>query len=318
MTKRNKERFKQKIQNMKTKVLLIVALLMCSTIGMAQKQLKQKYLKPVKSKESVSIVVDGKSRDYYDLSQKPTVIKVKGAGKLRVLSRCQFKAAQEKQERYQIEYRIDGGKTEVLKSKRVNRSVKASYSDGALGVPSTLEWFEIEFGPGEHSIEFISPDVNLTVHARFAYTLVDDSKQKWVNLSPHRSEGIVELVTKESLISYYKFSVKNPILVELHGPTTLRVFTRCEFHYKMRGAVNYRIQVKMDDQVIHTYQLSNRRSETTTYKALDNLVPGRANEFVLNIPKGKHKIEIIPLDCDKNGVICRLMIPENDVKLGKK
>jgi len=303
---------------MKTKVILIVALIMCSTVSIAQKQLKNKNLKPVKAKESVSIVVDGKTRDYYPLSQKPTVIKLKGSGKLKVLSRCQFKAAQSNQARYQIEYSIDGGKSEIFKSRRVNRTVKASYSDGALGVPSTLEWFEIELGPGEHRIEFKSSDAILPVHSRFIYTPIADTKKTWVNLSPHRSEGIVELVTKESLISYYKFSSQKPIFIDLNGPTSLRVFTRCEFHYKMRGSVNYRIQVKMDDQVIHTYQLSNRRSETTTYKALDHMVPGRANEFVLNIPKGKHKIEIIPLDSDKNGVICRLMIPEDDVKLGKK
>jgi hypothetical protein len=93
------------------------------------------------------------------------------------------------------------------------------------------------------------------------------------------------------------------------------VLTRIENHYQMRGRINYRLQVRENDEVINTYQLSSRRSEVTVYKDDNTLIPGKGCEFVINVPKGRHIYEILSLNQDKNTVLGRLLIPEKDVKL---
>jgi len=85
----------------------------------------------------------------------------------------------------------------------------------------------------------------------------------------------------------------------------------------MKGRIHYRIQIRENGKVINTYQLNSRRSEITVYKDDNELVPGKACEFVIIVPKGKHLYEIVPLDQDKNTVLGRFLMPEKDVKLVK-
>ena len=99
------------------------------------------------------------------------------------------------------------------------------------------------------------------------------------------------------------------------GPTELRVFTRIENHYQMRGRIHYRIQVKSQEKVVNTYQLSSVRSEVTTYENNKKLIPGKAREFVIDVPDGRHTFEIAPLDKDKGTVLGRMLIPEKSVGL---
>ncbi len=95
----------------------------------------------------------------------------------------------------------------------------------------------------------------------------------------------------------------------------MRVLTRIENHYQMKGRIHYRVQVKENNNIISTYQLSSQRSEIAVYKYDNELIPGKACEFVIDIPKGRHIYEISPLDRDKNSLLGRCLLPKKDVKL---
>ena len=83
----------------------------------------------------------------------------------------------------------------------------------------------------------------------------------------------------------------------------------------MKGRINYRVQVKENDVIRNTYQLSSRRSEIAIYNDNNELIPGKASEFVIDVPKGRHTYEIVPLDKDKNTLLGRFLLPKKDVKL---
>jgi hypothetical protein len=85
----------------------------------------------------------------------------------------------------------------------------------------------------------------------------------------------------------------------------------------MRGKINYRLQLKNQGKVINTFQLSSRRSEVANYKSEKDLVPGKASEFVIDVPAGKQSYEIVPLDKDKATILGRMMIVKKDVKKTK-
>ena len=125
----------------------------------------------------------------------------------------------------------------------------------------------------------------------------------------------VDLVTHENVVHYYRFSQKKPLKIRINGPTTMRVLTRFENHYDMKGRIDYRVQVKEDGKVIHTYLLSSVYSEVTNYKKNGRLVPGKAREFYIRVPSGRHNYTIVPLDKDKNTILARVLIPKKDVKL---
>ncbi|MHC1774575.1 MAG: hypothetical protein AB9834_04095 [Lentimicrobium sp.] len=304
--------------NMKRIQLLFIGLIMLGNLLSAQTQPKHKYLKPVNSKNSVSVIIEGKSKDYYYLNSKETaIVRLSGPGKLRLLTRGQFVPGQAGKMKYEIVYTVDGGAPKTFRSGEVARSINATYVNGTMGVPSQLVDFEISLGPGQHSIEFKLSKSKSPVAVRYSFTPLKSRKQEWISVHPANGPEIVELDSKETLISYYRFSPEKPLKVELNGPTELQVMTRAEFQYKMRGTIHYRIQVKLDGKVINCYQLSSKRSETTTYKKEKELVPGKGNEFIVNVPRGKHTIEMIPLDKDKNTILGRVLIPVKDVRLNK-
>ena len=300
---------------MKKNQILLVTFLLMTVFAFSQAKPKHKYLRPANAGAGVTVIIDGKSKEYYPLHQsKMSEVKLTGPGKLRVLTRCRFAPGQTGKMKYEIYYVIDGGKPALFKAANVSRSIEAAYLKGADGVPGQLREFEIELGPGQHSISFRVGKNKSPVAARYAYTQTRNKPQEWITMNPANPFEIVELVSKESALSYFRFSPELPLKVTLNGPTELQVLTRPEFRFNMRGTIHYRVQVKLDGKIINTYQLSSRKSETTSYKNNSQLIPGKGNEFVILIPKGKHTIELIPLDKDKNTILGRFMIPAGNVK----
>lgn len=300
------------------KIYLILLMLILIIPGIkSQSTVKSKYLKPVNYQKRVTTVISGKNRNYYSLSDKETsVINIKGPGKIRILSRGRFQPNQDNSEiRYEVVYSVDGAAEEKTRFSGIKRSTKATYLKGTLGVPGQLKDFEIELGRGYHTVSFKMAEDIIPVAARYQYTPTKAKKIEWIAFSPLRPNEPVNLISRESTVGYYRFSSEKSLKVQINGPTELRVLTRIENHYQMKGRILYRVQVKENGVVKNTYQLSSRRSEVAVYEDDKELIPGKACEFVINVPKGKHIYEILPLDRDKSTILGRLLIPEKDVKL---
>jgi len=283
---------------------------------MAQSNGDSRYLKPKDYQKKLTIKIDNKSRSYYALSaDKPSVINIQGPGKLRVMSRGQINEGGTNEVDYTISYVIDGGEKKVVKISSVQPSKRADYVDYETSVPGQLKDFEIDMGRGYHNIEIKNTGHKVPVSVRYKFIPAKVKKQEWIAFCPKRPSEPVDLISRESTVNYYRFSSEKPLKVEINGPTELRVLTRTENHYQMKGRIYYRIQVKENNGIISTYQLSSRRSEVAVYKYNSELIPGKACEFVIDVPKGRHTYEIVPLDKDKNTLLGRFLIPEKDVKL---
>jgi hypothetical protein len=297
-------------------ILLLIALSYSNLC--AQTDSGKSSVKPTNFVQEVTLNVEGKPLKYYFLdSQKDAEISIKGPGKLKIISRCQFLPSSKEKLDYEIVYAIDGGANQSLKFKGIKRSDKATFLNGTLGVPGQNRESEIDLGRGNHTLSFRLKENSPGVAVRYVFTPTKEKRREWIEFFSAKSAEIVELIANESPVSYYRFSSENPLTVEVIGPTELRVFTRVEFKYNMRGVVNYRIQVKNGNKIINTYQLQGKRSEVTTYKKEKDIIPSKASEFIINVPEGKQVYEFIPLDKDKNTILARFMLPKKDVK-GKK
>lgn len=287
-----------------------------TSIIMAEKSVK---LKPKNHRKKVTIISSGKIRAYYTLSdKKESIIIVRGPGILRLLSRARFKPGEKDKLNYKIVYSVDGEKEKQIKIKKVKRSKKATYKNGQLGVPGSLKDFDIKLGRGYHTIKILSDKNNPNVGLRYIFYPKKAKKRTWVDLEPLSPYEPVELVSKEETAKYYRFSPDKPLKVEIIGPTMLRVFTRVENDHKMKGRINYRLQIKKDGKVEHTYMLNSRKSEVTTYKNNGKMIPGKAKIVVFEVPKGKHIYEIAPIDEDKKTLLGKIVFPKNDAKLEAK
>jgi hypothetical protein len=303
---------------MKKSQLLFIALIIAFGVASAQSSKSVRYLKPSGFTKRVTTQISGKSASYYSLSaDEVSMITLKGPGVLKVITRGRITPETGSVLSYELLYSVDGEPQQSKVFKNVSKSKMADYQKKSLGKPAESRSFEIELGRGDHSIDFLLQDKNIMVAARYIFKPAKVKKRKWISFNPVQPAEPVELITRESVGTYYRCSSENPLVVEVIGPTVVRVLTRTENHYNMRGLINYRMQVLENGKVINTYLLGSRRSQVTVYADNNELVPGRACEFIIDVPKGVHTYQIMPLDKDKSTVLGRFLIPRADVKLVK-
>jgi hypothetical protein len=302
------------------KKLILLTLLIClsGSFVLAQSAQTSKHLKPSGFSKKVTVVIEGKERSYYSLNaEQAAVISVSGPGTLRVLTRARFEPGSDTYLGYELFYTLDGGEQQKEKMRDVVRSTQATFLNGTLGIPGDRQDFGISLNRGDHTIEFLLKPGSPPVVAQYIFTPAKEKKQDWIDLSPVQPSEPVDLVSSESTAGYYRFSNEKPLKILVNGPTELRVFTRMEFQYQMQGRINYRVQVSEDGKVKNTYQMSSTRSEATQYKNEKSMVPGKASEFVIEVPSGQHVYQVLPLDQDKSTLLGRAMILKDDVKLVK-
>jgi hypothetical protein len=298
--------------------LLLLGLVIFSQGMLAQSGARSINLKPKNYQKKVSIVISGKTRSYYSLSSvDPSVISIEGPGTLTIKSRSQFKPGEKGPVKYGISYTIDGGQQKNFTVSGVGLSKEAAYPDGTPGVPGQLKDFTIDLLRGSHTIEFKLTGEAVNVSARYSFKPAKIKKQEWLAFSPMQPSEPVDIISKETTTSYYRFSMEKPLKVEIIGPTELRVLTRTENKFQMKGTINYRVQVKENNIVLNTYQLHSKPSEVAVYKDVKDMIPGTACEFVIYVPKGKHTYELLPLDKDKGSLLGRMLLPKKDVILEK-
>ena len=301
---------------MKYLKFLIIILIIFVPLNSISADSKTKVLKPKNATTKIKTIISGKNKNYYPVSKNnPSIISAKGPGKLRVITRVQFNSDEGEELDYVIRCRLDGVEMEDVEFEGVKRSNIAHYRNDSLGVPGAGKDLILELGRGEHTIELWCRAEFPKVTARYLLTKTKEKKIDWLSLSPRYPKEPVDLVTRENVIHYFRFTKSKPLKVKITGPTVLRVLNRLENHYYMKGRINYRLQVKEDGDVKNTYLLSSVRSEVTSYKKDGEKIPGKAKEIIINVPRGTHIYEIVPLDKDKNSILGRILFPKNDIKL---
>jgi hypothetical protein len=305
-----------KEDKMKYLKFLIMILILFVSWNSISADSKTKVLKPKNATTKIKTIISGKSRNYYPISKSnPSIVSVKGPGKLRVITRVQFISDVFDELDYVVCYKIDGVMMEDVVFEKVKRSSNAIFRNELYGVPGDGKDFILELGRGEHTIELSCGAEFPNFSARYLFTKTKEKKIEWVSKTPLFPNEPVDLVNEENVIHYFRFSNSKPLKVKITGPTIVRVLNRLENHYYMKGRINYRLQVKEDGDIKNTYLLSSVRSEVTTYKKDGEKIPGKAKEIVIIVPGGTHIYEIIPLDEDKNSILGRILFPKNDIKL---
>lgn len=275
---------------------------------------KTKVLIPKNANGSVSVIVSGKSYKYYPLlKDEASLLTTKGPGRLKIITRCQLSLTDANEIDYIVYYRINGGNKIKVDFKNVRVDQKSEIKNASGDRPTIGENILVELSRGENSIEIWSGSDNLRLLTRSLFTEIKEKKIDWVSLSPMYPNEPVSLITDEDVVSYYRFSSAKPLKIRVTGPTTLRVLNRIEFDYKMKGKLNYRVEVKEDKKLKNTYMLCADRSDVTKYRKEKNKTPGKANEIVINVPSGTHSYEIITLD--KYLILGRILFPKKDIKL---
>jgi hypothetical protein len=299
-------------------ISILILLVLTASSFFYQAVSKTRVLVPKNARSAIEINISGKKLKYYPLStDEATIISVRGPGTLKIITRGQITDENKKSLDYFIYYRINGGKKIKADFNSVRADNKASfYNSDLLGFTSIGENIIVELSRGENTIEIWNGSSNTKIYTRSLFTEKKEKKLDWIKISPIYPNDPVSLVTNEEVLSYFRYSSSKSLKIKITGPTVLRILNRVEFDYKMKGKINYRIEVKYDKKSINTYMLCSDRSEITRYKNDGKKTPGKANEIVINVPSGTHIYELIPLD--NYTVLGRILFPKKDIKLEEK
>lgn len=275
---------------------------------------KTKVLIPKNASSSVFIIVANESYKYYPLLNKEALLlTTRGPGKLKIITRCQLVSKDQNDLDYIVYYRINGGNKIKVDFNNVNADEKSKFKNAASGYPTVGENILVELSRGENSIELWSGSEEIKIFTRSLFTATKEKKIDWVSLSPSYPNQPVSLVTDEDIVTYFRYSSDKPMKIKIYGPTTLRILNRVEFDYKLKGKLNYRVEVREDKKLKNTYMLCSDRSDVTKYRNDGKRTPGKANEIYITVPSGVHSYEIITLD--KYLILGRILFPKKDIRL---
>jgi hypothetical protein len=293
----------------------IVSVGLCTAVAHSQPKAKRHAVKPKQSGNEVMLTVSGKTRAYIELHpMQPCVVDVEGPGELRALTRAVLPSPTAEGGSYGILCTIDGKAQQSFDVDEVEPSQNAKFLDGRDGVPGDAETLTIQIDRGRHSVELRVRNAEPVVIARLQFTPHRQLKRKWIAMTPLGPVEPVDLVAGDVVVHCYRFSKEKPLRLDIVGPTDLRILTRVENSFSMKGRSNYRLQIRQDGDVAQSFQLSSRRSETISYKSSPTLIPGKVREIRFAVPKGKHRIEIAALD--NHALLGQILFPQKDTKLG--
>jgi hypothetical protein len=273
-----------------------------------------RYVTPLKYDKKVDVLVSGKHRDYFLLEPgKQIELKLQGPSRLKILSRALLSSASDSVE-YTFLTARKSSRTTVTFTHATHASDKITLTDKNEGVVSVMRNKIVDVPRGEqHYLLYLPRNAKRKLLFRFALSTNEFTNGTPVTaMTPTNYTTAGDLVSREEIAEYYRLSGTDKISLQLIGPATLKVLSRVEFDSNMTGRQKWRVQVVEAEKVKATYLLSARKSQSTSYKDVNALVPSRAESFFVEIPAGEHRYEFLLPD-NHRSVLMRFLLPKNQL-----
>lgn len=236
-----------------------------------------------------------------------------GPRRLKFVSRYLFADDDGDRVPYTVVVAVDG--IEVLRKRhtaRALRSYQRCHGEGRVG---SLRRGYVELPVGQHDVTLsVIADGGGEVGIRL-YRQVKRTRERWMAIAPETYDGMRHLEFESGARSaYYHFDAATPMLLNLEGPTTLRVRPRLDFDHTMNGSQTYALDVLIDDQLWRTFHFDTTRLTSAIYLERPDILPGDRQEFQVPVPKGNHRIEVRCVRPEACGVAVMLHIPKRDLE----
>lgn len=292
---------------------LLMGLLLLSVAGGLGAKVFWRSLTPQQFKRKTTLRISEKNRTYYVLEGGTEItVSISGPTKLRILSRIEIPSSK-KESRYTYLVRRDDGEW-VKFTRRGVASMQAHVARSNSKKVSLGEKHILKVPAGSHTYSFQLPkESSPSVFLRFHQEEGDiGAPTNMVAITPQVTSEAIDLVIHEEVTTYYRLGEGNEIALRLIGPATLKALARLEFYPDMRGQQDFRVQVFEDGLIKGTYSLMTVESDVCQYQQTSSLVPGKAETFYLEIPKGEHDYRFVLPDSYRS-VLLKLLLPKKNL-----
>lgn len=257
--------------------------------------------------------VQGRDFEYHLLERgEPVVLDLRGPRRVKLVSRYLFGGSDPDEQSYTLRVLMDG--REILKRtyrSGVLASVSLCEGDGDV---AALRKSTLRVPTGSHELQvFAETAGDGRVAARF-YRETKKAAAKDVVFAPERYDGVYKLQFASGTQStYYHFSADAPLVFELKGPTTLKVYSRLDFDHTMNGDQNYSLELLRDGVSVDVYHYHAAKLSAAAYVERPDILPGERKLLRIVVPRGIHRYEIRCVRPEACGIATQIRIPEADV-----
>jgi hypothetical protein len=261
----------------------------------------------------VCLESDGRRFTYVELDAGSEVrCRIAGPRRLKVISRYLFADDDPDRVPYTLTVHVDG--REVLRKGSTGRPLSRYGRCRSEGRVASLRRGYVDLPAGQHDITVrASSEGGGTVAIRL-YRQVKFRRDSWMSITPEHYDSVRHLEFESGNRStYYHFDATTPLGLNVTGPTTLRLRTRLDFDHLMNGSQTYALDVLIDDESWRTFHFDTQKLSSAVWLEHPDILPGSRRELKVEIPRGRHTIEIRCVRPESCGVAAMLHIPKRDL-----
>ena len=283
---------------------------------------------PASSDGRTQIMVDSKTLSYHRATEAtPVRFVVEGPTRVKVLTRLRVPTSVTAAMDYTVKVLLDGAPFAAEEMTTESAGPNATYLALEMFSPGKIRRFYIDVPTGRHAYDLI-PGSGTTVDVRVFEK--GDAEPTRVSLAPGEYAGVETLLTRDNELTYYLATVSDPVVLNVSGPTTIKVNARLIFDAAMIGEHSYMLGVRSwagtssddpdgdalggGDETI--YRLESKASTTLTCRDRGDVLPGALRTFELPVPEGRHTYTFRLAGGQGRQVALKFYIPRGDVANG--
>ena len=276
--------------------------------------------RPARSAGRTCIHIGGKDSRYYKLDTKRAIeFTAHGPNRIRLITRHLPLRGRTDERTYTLRVVRDG--REILtKTITAGRSKSATLCSDVGQAAGSGKKSYVTVPKGKHTFRvYIQEDDNPV--ALKIYKQKKSKKTTLVSFSPDNYDRVCTLVVSSGKeYPHYHFTRETPLRFQVHGPTSLEVWTRADFDHTMMGGASYGLEVLRNGISHTTAHYDNvRKLGTASYREEEcrEILPGERKNLTLKVPRGTWTYEIRPAEVGPEAIAARILIPKKDIPNGE-
>jgi len=261
--------------------------------------------------ERVRINVSGNNKIYYEASARDDVmIEITGPASMHIITRIELTDGRRSRE-YRYQWRLDEG--DWLAVNHYTKPSEAATLQGA-GEISVSRRDDLEVPEGTHRYSFRpAPGEERRIFFRITTRSRDPLRNAELTpLQPAVFGDVWQVIVGETNFDYYVARAGEDIVLDVVGPTTVKVISRLDYDALMMGDKSYRIKVHEDGRLKNTYAVHAKPSSVAFYEKQKGRLPSKGSTFFVSVPEGPHSYRFEFVDGDQTSLF-RFYIPRTDL-----
>jgi len=302
--------------------LVLIAVALTATISRAA---DWRSLSPTGEVSGTRIMVGSNALTYYRFDSDDTLtFVVQGPTRVKILTRLSISTGLGGVENgggapadplaathtYSVDVHRDGAFINTMELATESAAPEAYYIALTPFTPGKIRRIYIDVPTGTHSYSLKAMG-RAMVDARVFESTARVPKR--VSIAPREYTAVEMLLYREKELTYYIASGSSPVVLDVVGPTTVKVNTRLLFWGSMFGEQVYMLGIQSGEDEEIVYRLESQASQTVVCRDRGDVLPGALRSFELPVPRGRYSIVLRLLEPEDGELALKFYIPRGDI-----